>query len=76
MQLSECETGKIYMVTDIHLPLNTERRLQALGLTYHTKVMLMNKKRHGALIMKIRGTRFAVGSHIAQQIQVKEADHD
>ena len=73
MQLNEGETGKKYEVQDMHLALETERRMEALGMTRRTVITMMNKKRHGAVIIKVRGTRFALGKNIAENIQVKEA---
>ena len=32
----------------------------------------MNKKKHGAMIIKIRGTRFAVGRQIAANVEAQE----
>ena len=65
MQLYEGEIGKTYIVEDMHMPLETERRMEALGMTRKTSVTVMNKKR--------RGTRFALGQEILKHIQVKEA---
>ena len=73
MQLNEGETGKKYEVQEMHLALETEHRLEALGMTCRTVIAMMNKKRHGAVIVKVRGTRFALGKNIAENIQVKEA---
>lgn len=72
MKLNTGDIHHTYEVQEIHLPLQTERRLQALGLTGGAKVTIMNKKRHGALIMKLRGTRFAIGKSIAENIEVEE----
>ena len=33
---------------------------------------MMTKKKHGAMIIKVRGTRLALGRHIAKSIEVKE----
>ncbi|MGI6069527.1 MAG: FeoA family protein [Blautia sp.] len=73
MTLNQGELHHIYKVKHIHLPLQTERRLEALGLTGGARITIMNKKRHGALIMKLRGTRFAIGRSIADNIVVEEA---
>ena len=72
MKLIEGEIGKKYEVQAMELPLETERRMEALGMTCMTVVTMMNKKRHGAVIIKVRGTRFALGSQIAGNIQVRE----
>ena len=72
MRLTEGEPPQTYVVEQVELPLQTERRLEALGLTRGTSVTMMNKKKKGAVIVKIRGTRFAVGKHIGDHIQVRE----
>ena len=55
------------------MELPVERRLEALGLTTGTQITVLNKKQNGALIVKVRGTRFALGQHIAAGIQIEEA---
>ena len=34
------------------------------------KLEVLNKKNHGAVILKVRGTRFAVGREIAEAIEI------
>jgi len=64
---------KNYQVTDVTgLDLPTERRLEALGLIKGTKICVLNKKKHGAIVIKVRGTRFALGQNIARGIQIEE----
>lgn len=72
MKLSEGIAGKIYAVEDAGLGLSLERRLEALGILRGTKLHVLNKKSHGALIIFVRGTRFAIGRSIAEHIQVEE----
>ena len=76
MQLNEGKIGKKYKVEEIQLALKTERRMEALGMTCGTVITFMNKKRHGAIIIKVRGTRFALGRSIAEKIQVEEVQGD
>ena len=73
MQLSEGKTGQTYEVTAIHLPENMERRLEALGLTQGAEITILNNDKKGALTVRFRGTRFALGRRIADNIIVKEA---
>ena len=73
MTLNQGELHHTYKVKSIQLPLQTKRRLEALGLTGGAHITIMNKKRHGALVMKLRGTRFAIGRSIADNIDVEEA---
>ena len=51
-----------------------ERRLQALGMTCQTKLPVVNRKGKGILIVKIRGTRFALGYNITKNIEVRREE--
>lgn len=46
------------------------RRLEALGFNEGTKIQILNKKKSGAMIVKIRGTRLALGKHITTLLEV------
>ncbi|MBQ5683106.1 MAG: ferrous iron transport protein A, partial [Peptococcaceae bacterium] len=46
--------------------------LEALGLTEGTSITVLNKKNKGAVIVKVRGSRFAVGNNIAAGILIEE----
>jgi ferrous iron transport protein A len=72
MRLKEGKEGGIFEVEDMNMPLDTERRLQVLGLTEGSTVQVMKNKKRGAMIVKIRGTRFALGEKIAKNILVTE----
>lgn len=71
MRLYEGKKGSILKVMRMDLPLQTERRLEALGMLEGTQVCVVNRKKRGAMIIKIRGTRFAVGQSITEQIEVE-----
>ncbi len=73
MKLIEGEIGSEYQVEDVELGLALERRLEALGILPGTRLRILNKKSHGAVIIFVRGTRFALGTGIARKIIVKEA---
>lgn len=72
MKLIEGEKGKTYLVEQMDLPMNIDRRMAALGMTGQARVSVLNKKKKGALIINVRGTRFAIGKHIAENIEVEE----
>ena len=72
MNLKEAKEGNYFSVIDMHLPLETERRLEVLGLTEHSKIFVMSNKKKGAMIVRIRGSRFALGRKIAENILVEE----
>ena len=72
MRLYEGQKGSTLEVVHIDLPLKTERRLEVLGMLEGTKISVVNRKKRGAMIVKIRGTRFAVGQNITEHVEVKE----
>ncbi len=73
MKLCEGEIGNTYLVADVMLPDQIARRLEALGVNEHTPITVQNKKKNGTLIMKVRGTRLALGRQIGEGIEIKEA---
>ena len=46
--------------------------MESLGMTEGSKINVMRKKRNGAVIIKIRGTRFALGREIVMGIKVRD----
>lgn len=70
MSLLDGIIGKEYIVINIKVDENVSRRLRALGLTSGTKVKIINNKKSGSVIFKVRGTRLAIGKKIAQGILV------
>lgn len=72
MKLYEGQKGSTLQVIHMDLPLQTERRLEVLGMLEGTKITVVNRKKKGAMIIKIRGTRFAVGQNITEHIEVEE----
>lgn len=73
MTLQEGAAGKRYIVEGLSLPVGLERRLEALGLIEGSKIDLLRKRKRGAMIITVRGTRFAVGLGISTHIFVREA---
>ncbi len=71
MYLSEGKIGNGHTIKDIRLPINMEKRLEALGMTRGTPISILNSKNHGVLIVKVRGTRFALGRNITKNILVE-----
>ena len=74
MLLKDAQVGHTYVVEQISLPFQLERRLEALGMTRETPVSVLNRKGKGILIIKLRGTRFALGYNITKNIAVKEGN--
>ncbi len=71
MELYRGEKGKSFRVVGMRLPIETERRLEVLGMLEGTQVQIVNRKKKGAMVIKVRGTRFAVGDRITRNIEVE-----
>lgn len=76
MNVSQAQKGRIYLVKKVNLEGNIERRLEMLGMTDQVKLMVLNKKNQGAVIIKVRGTRFAIGKEIADAIEIEEIENE
>ena len=76
MNVSQAQKGKTYIVKKVNLEGNIERRLEMLGMTDQVKLMVLNKKNQGAVIIKVRGTRFAIGKEIADAIEIEEIENE
>ena len=50
-----------------------KRRLEILGMTGNSRVMVLGSKKSGTKIIKVRGTRFALGADFANGIEVENA---
>ena len=74
MILKDAQIGRTYTVESVRLPFQLERRLEALGMTRKTSISVLNRKGKGILIIKLRGTRFALGYNITKNITVKEGE--
>ena len=72
MFLSNAKIGKYYTVTGMWLAKGITHRLEALGMTHGTKIYVINKKKTGSAVIRIRGTRFALGSGFSQGIGIRE----
>ena len=73
MTLFDGSSGSEYRITGIYVAYTIERRLEALGFNEDTVVRILTRKKNGAMIVKLRGTRLAIGKLIAMGIEVKEA---
>ncbi len=73
MLLKDVAVGQSCVVEHIDLPFQMERRLQALGMTRQAEISVVNRKGRGTLIVKLRGSRFALGEQITKSITVRQA---
>ena len=70
MTLDKGTVGESYTVEKIDLPDQVAHRLEALGMTLGTRVLVLERKGKGTSVLKVRGTRFALGQGITQKIEV------
>ena len=71
MTLDLGHENQFYTVSGLNLPSKVSKRLEALGMTRGTEVEVMRVKPRGAMIVKVRGTRFALGKGISSHIEVR-----
>ncbi len=74
MTLVDAIPGSEYIVESMELNEKVGRRLEALGLIHGTKLEVLNRKKNGTMIFKVRGTRLAIGKEISAGIFVKEVE--
>ena len=72
MKLNQADILQNYRITSVQEQEKIQRRLEALGILEGTKVVVLNLKRNGSTIIKVRGSRWALGNEIAEGIEVEE----
>ncbi|MBB5185072.1 ferrous iron transport protein A [Faecalicoccus acidiformans] len=70
MRLKEGTIGIEYIVSRLDLGMHLKDRLQSLGMITGTQIEVIHKKKNGTMVIDLRGTRFAIGSHITDKIEV------
>ena len=73
MLLKDIKTGESCVVEKINLPFLMEQRLESLGMTKDTVISVLNRKGKGIMIIRLRGSRFALGYHMTKNITVRKA---
>ena len=71
MCLAQGAKGSSYIVKSIELNDAAKRRLEVLGLVNGTIVQILTRKHNSAMVIKVRGTRFAIGKEFATGINVE-----
>ncbi|MEG1847722.1 MAG: FeoA domain-containing protein [Lachnospiraceae bacterium] len=74
MTLFEAKTARDYVIKGVFVEETITRRLEALGLNDGTILHILTRKKNGALIIMVRGTRLALGKHISSGIEIEEAE--
>ena len=72
MLLKDIEIGQSCILEQMKLPFQIERRLQSLGMTSEARLSVLNRKGQGIMIIKLRGTRLALGYNITRNIMVRK----
>lgn len=72
MTLYQAQKNQEYIIAGLFVEEAITRRLQALGLNDGTRIRVLNKKKRGALIIQVRGTRLALGKHLSSNIEIRE----
>lgn len=72
MKMNQADILQNYRITSVQEQEKIQRRLEALGILEGTKVVVLNRKRNGSTIIKVRGSRWALGNEIAEGIEVEE----
>ncbi|MDE6889838.1 MAG: FeoA domain-containing protein [Eubacterium sp.] len=72
MVLKDVDAGQSCVVEHMELPPQMERRLEALGMTRESVITVLSRKGKGIMIIKLRGTRFALGYNMTKNITVRE----
>ena len=70
LKLTDGLKNNFYIIKKTTLPLKTAKRLTALGMTSGTVIYILNKNK-SALIITVRGTRFALGKAVARNIEIE-----
>ena len=72
MTLDQGVINKKYQIQKIDLPAFTKRHLEALGMTNKCEVEILNRKGKGIMMVRFRGSSFALGYNVTRKIEVKE----
>ena len=69
MTLHDGKIGNAYQVQSIDIDISIKRRLEAIGLIEHTRVVILNEKRNGSMIIRVRGTRGQLEEQLQRELQ-------
>ncbi len=69
LQLYDVKTNSSYIISKIELEDIVKHRLEILGMTEGARVFVATRA-NDAIIIKVRGTKFALGKEFAKGIKV------
>lgn len=70
MNLSKGIINQEYIIKKIEIDNTTKARLQVLGILKKTKIVILNKRINGSIIIKVRGTRIGIDKEISNSIKI------
>ncbi len=70
MYLCDGKSGFAYLIKKINLSYKTKHYLEILGLTEKTLISIFNRKDNGSVVIKVRGTKLALGKNITKYIEI------
>lgn len=68
MLLINGKKGGQYVVRSLMVKHELLSRLESLGLTSGAPLDIVERKRNGSMVIRLRGTRYAIGQEIAMGI--------
>lgn len=71
MTLSIAPEGQLLTLVSIRGGLGVQKRLNALGLTPGTEVMIVSQNEGGPIILAVKDSRLAIGRGLLHHIQVE-----
>ena len=74
MNLSQTNINHEYIIDKINIDKCTSIRLQILGVLKGTHILVINKMKNGAIILKVRGTRLGIDNEVAKSITCKSLE--
>jgi len=72
MTLFDGKVNGKYIVESVDVNIKTKKRLQDMGITQGVSIKIMSKLGEHAYILRIRGSRVALGRDITDKIIVKD----
>lgn len=71
MKLIDGRPHRLYSIIKTALPPAMERQLAVLGMTTASPIQIIRRKKNGAMIIRTRGSRFAIGAGITANIEIR-----
>lgn len=76
MKLNEGKHNVTYQINDINLEQKLKTRLASVGIYPNSEITIWQKKGSGTMVVKVMGSRWALGKTIVSGIEIQEAKGD